>query len=105
MEQPNINYLHQLCGDDKVFKAKMISIIKIELPEEIADYQEKIAHKKFKHTSECVHKLKHKISVLGLEKSYYIAEKFEENLNNNSTALQNDFEKILSSMQDFVNDL
>jgi hypothetical protein len=34
-----------------------------------------------------VHKLKHKISILGLEKSYYIAEEYESD-QNNSTNLE-----------------
>ena len=44
--------------------------------------------------AESVHKLKHKISILGLNKSYYIAEKFEDNLKDNSTELQSDFDAI-----------
>ena len=52
-----------------------------------------------------MHKLKHKISILGLEKSYYIAEEFEENLKENSSHLQSDFESILKRMQDFLDTL
>ena len=52
--------------------------------------------------ADSVHKLKHKVSILGLEKSYYLAETFEENLKNNSTQLQNDFEAILKAMHQFV---
>jgi hypothetical protein len=44
--------------------------------------------------AQSVHKLKHKISILGLEKSY-LAEEYESNLKNNSTNLHSDFESIL----------
>jgi hypothetical protein len=33
--------------------------------------------------AQSVHKLKHKISILGLEKSCYLAEEYESNLKNN----------------------
>jgi hypothetical protein len=53
--------------------------------------------------AQSVHKLKHKISILGLEKSCYLAEEYESNLKNNSTNLHSDFESILKNMQDFIN--
>ena len=105
MEQPNNSYLNQICGDDEDFRAKMIAIIKTELPIEIAAYKDNLYKNNFKLTSECVHRLKHKISVLGLEKSYYIAEQFEDNLKQGSTTLQSEFEETLASMQNFVNGL
>lgn len=105
MEQPNLNYINELSGDDAEFKQKMISIVKAELPQEIESYRSLYETKNFKATAEMVHKLKHKISVLGLEKSYYIAEQFEDNLKQGSIVLQNEFEEILNSMQSFVDDL
>lgn len=39
MEQPNLNYINELSGDSIDFKEKIIGIIKKELPEEIAIYQ------------------------------------------------------------------
>lgn len=105
MEQPNTNYIDQLSGDDAAFKIKMISIIKKELPLEIIAYKEYLRQKDFKQTAQCVHKLKHKISVLGLEKSYYLAEQFEDNLKEGSLTLQSDFDTIIASMHNFVNSL
>lgn len=102
MEQPNSEYINQLSGDNEEFKAKIIGILKKELPEEVAFYENQVQTKNYKLAAESVHKLKHKVSILGLEKSYYIAEEYEENLKANSTNLQFDFEKILKMMQDFV---
>jgi hypothetical protein len=75
------------------------------LPHEIEIYYSNIIKKDLIAAASSVHKLKHKISILGLEKNYYIAENFEENLKQNSTMLQSDFELILKSMQDFVDTL
>jgi HPt (histidine-containing phosphotransfer) domain-containing protein len=105
MEKPNLDYINQLSGDNEEFKTKVIGILKRELPEEIAIYHNLIQINNFKLAGESVHKLKHKVSILGLEKSYYIAEEFENNLKQNLTDLQPDFETILKSMQDFVDTL
>lgn len=102
MEQPNSEYINQLAGDNQEFKLKVISILKRELPEEIELYQNYIGSNNYLQAAESVHKLKHKVSILGLEKSYYIAEEYEDNLKENSTNLQSDFEAILKRMQDFV---
>lgn len=105
MEQPNLNYINELSGNDIDFKQKIISIVKSELPQEIESYKSLFQTHNFKATAEMVHKLKHKISVLGLEKSYYIAEKFEDNLKQGSTELKTEFENVLHLMQKFVGDL
>ena len=105
MERPNTTYLDQLSGGDDAFKMNIITIIKTELPVEVAMYKKNLQKNNFLLTAECVHKLKHKISVLGLKKSYYIAEQFEDNLKKGSTALQNEFEKIVAIMQVFVDGL
>lgn len=102
MEEANLNYINELSGDNVEFREKIIAIIKEELPEEIKVYESYKASNNFSQMAQSVHKLKHKISILGLEKSYYIAEKYELNLKNNSTEIQLDFEIILKKMQDFV---
>lgn len=105
MEQANSEYIDQLCGDNVEFRKKMTTILKRELPEEVSLYYEQIKNINYSLVATSVHKLKHKIAILGLEKSYYIAEQFEDNLKNNSTELQSDFDAIIKIMQDFVEKL
>lgn len=105
MEQPNLNYIDQLSGDNVEFRTKMIGILKKELPEEIGVFRKDMAAENFSFAAQSVHKLKHKISILGLEKSYYIAEEFEDNLKDGSVELDADFETILKVMHEFVNRL
>lgn len=102
MEKPNNNYIDQLAGDDLEFRAKMINILQKELPEEIAEYNSKLAESDMKQAGLMVHKLKHKVSILGLEKSYYLAEKYEKNLKEGNTDFQEDFELLLQEMSKFV---
>ena len=105
MEEPNLIYIQELALGDEGFKQKIINIIKIELPEEIEDYNFKLNNGNFIKAAECVHKLKHKISILGLEKSYYLAMDFEEDLKMGSLERREEFEKILTQMTHFVNAL
>ncbi|MCL6293949.1 histidine kinase [Jejuia spongiicola] len=105
MERPNLSYIDTLSGGDDVFKNKLITIIKTEFPDEKAVYLKNIEAKKFKEASENVHKLKHKISILGLEKSYAIAADFENNLKKNKAAGKEDFDNILQVITNFLNTL
>ena len=102
MEIPNLNYINQLSGDNDVFKQKMIAILQRELPIETATYFSFFKEGDLLQAAQLVHKIKHKVSILGLEKSYYIASEYEDNLKNNSLILQDDFESILKIMDDFV---
>ena len=49
-----------------------------------------------------VHKLKHKISILGLEESYRFAEIYEEELRENDPKKHKSFNEILQNMSDFI---
>ena len=79
MEKPNLNYLKEISGDDRIFEQKMLEIVKKELPEEIKSYKNFIELQNYNQAAEMVHKIKHKISILGLEKSYQVAIDYEEN--------------------------
>lgn len=102
MEQPNLKYIDELSGDDLIFRAKLIATLKKELPEETAQYENSVTNSAFKEAAGVVHKIKHKISIMGMEKSYYLAEEFENNLKNQSADLKPEFDKILVAMQDFA---
>ena len=105
IEKPNLNYLKEISGGDVIFEKKMIEIVKKELPEEIKSYENFLNAHNFKQAAEIVHKIKHKISILGLEKSYQTPIDFEEDLKQQKLTLQSEFEQILNSMVNFVKDL
>ena len=105
MGSPNLIYINELASGDQNFRTKLINIIKEELPIEVNAYHSNIKKGLLKKAAENVHKLKHKISILGLEKSYYLAIEFEEDLKIESLEKREEFEKVLSLMTDFVNNL
>ncbi|WP_299762483.1 Hpt domain-containing protein [uncultured Dokdonia sp.] len=102
MEQPNHSYIDQLSAGNKAFKEKLISVIKEEFPEEKAIYLKNISAKNYKEAAENVHKIKHKISILGLEKSYEVARAFENNLKEEKTNLKDEFENILHVISEYL---
>ncbi|WP_299120325.1 Hpt domain-containing protein [uncultured Winogradskyella sp.] len=105
MEQPNLSYIDSMSGGDKAFEEKLIGIIKKEFPEEKKVYFDNLAAENYKLTAENVHKLKHKISILGLVKSYDVAVNYENNLIDGNTEGKTDFESILQIMTDFLETL
>ena len=105
MEQPNQSYINSLSGGDDVFKQKLIDIIKKEYPEEKQVYFDNFKANNFKLAADNVHKLKHKISILGLEKGYEVAVAYENNLLNGTTDLKDQFETILKNITDYLEDI
>jgi HPt (histidine-containing phosphotransfer) domain-containing protein len=105
IEQPNLSYIHSLSGGDKTFEEKLITIIKTEFPEEKGLYQKNIKSNNLKESAENVHKLKHKISILGLEKSYELASEFESNLKESNISLKEDFDAIMQNITNYLNTL
>lgn len=102
MEAPNFNYIDDLAGGDMEFKDKLLSLIKKELPGEIDLYVKTISEKDFKRSAEVVHKIKHKITILGLENTYTLAAKYEEELKEGNSGFHEEFYKILKNMTIFL---
>ena len=105
MEQPNFSYIFSMTGGDKVFEKQLIDIVKREFPEEKEVYFTNLKAGDYKKTADNVHKLKHKIIIFGLEKSYHTAVAFEENLRAGNTNLKEEFESILSTITDYLKTL
>ncbi|SHI41807.1 histidine kinase [Aquimarina spongiae] len=102
MEQPNLSEIQKLSGGDPVFEEKIFSVIKREFPVEKEQYFLNLAAGNTTKAAEDVHKLKHKIGFLGLEKGYNIATDYENHLKENSYELQEDFESILKVITDYL---
>ncbi|MDD7913958.1 Hpt domain-containing protein [Polaribacter ponticola] len=104
MEQPNLNYIEQLARGDESIRKTLIDVIKSEFPGEIIDYENSIKSKDFKKIEENVHRIKHKFSILGLEKSYNKANKFEHNLREHvfNQSEQREFDKTLIAISEYM---
>jgi len=102
MEQPNKSYINSLSAGNIEFEKKLIAVIKSEFPVEKETYIKNITAKNYTETAENVHKLKHKISILGLEKSYEIAAQYENDLRESNTNLKDKFDSILQTISNYL---
>lgn len=105
LETPNLSYIKQLADGDSEFEANLISILKRELPKEKEAFIESVRVKNYQNSATLVHKIKHKISILGLERSYEVAANFENNLSKNNDAGKIDFENVLETITNFLTNL
>ncbi|QIH39017.1 Hpt domain-containing protein [Flavobacterium petrolei] len=105
MEEPNFTYLNSLTAGDKAFEEKILKIIITEFPEEKNLYLNNIILNKLDQAANNVHKIKHKISLLGLEQSYGLASQHELNLINDNSILHEDFTEILNTINRFLKEL
>ena len=103
MEQPNLTYIEKLAGNDETFKNKFIAILKDEFPIEKEEYYQTLKAAKTKETALIVHKLKHKLSILGLEKAYGLSVIYEEELKKGDTSLAPEFTSILDTIESYLN--
>lgn len=101
-EIPNLEYVDQLSKTNLELRNRLISVLKTEFPQEVKIYETNMANHNFKEAAENVHKLKHKIALLGLEKGYDITRNFEEQLKKGRNESQADFEEILIRIKTFL---
>lgn len=105
MEQPGLSEINKLSNGDKAFELKIFTVIKKEFPIEKEQYFNNLESKNLVKAAEDVHKLKHKISIFGLEKSYEIATDYENNLKEGNYKLKEDFEKIIQMITEYIHTL
>ncbi len=102
LEEPNLDYIDQLARDDNAVKQMLIDVLKNEFPIEQKEYYDSLAEKDFKKLASNVHRMKPKISILGLEKSYKLANDYEHNLKNNNLEGFEGFEELLQLISSFL---
>ncbi len=101
-EIPNFSYIDKLARGDTLFAKNLLDIIRKELSTEITTYQLHLKNDDFNKTADTVHKLCHKIGILGLETGYKTAREYEKALLEKNLSLKLDFERILDAMVLFI---
>ncbi|MEN8836263.1 MAG: Hpt domain-containing protein [Polaribacter sp.] len=104
MEKPNLNYIDQLARGDQSIKDTLVKVIIDEFPEEKKDYFDSVKLNDFEIIASNIHRIKHKFSILGLEKSYKEAEKLEHLLREGSSddVLKVTFENTLTEITKYL---
>lgn len=101
-EIPNLDYIKEIAGGNEEFEKKFLSIIQVEFPKEREDYQTLLDNGNLEESAKVVHKIKHKLGILGLNNGYKMAIKYEEDLKIGNTALRSDFEEVLNAVDEFI---
>lgn len=102
MEEPNLNYIKELSDGDLSFEESIINVLKKEFPEELLLFTKNYADKNFLEAAINVHKIKHKISILGLKKGLELASSFENGLKKGDLKLYAGFIKILNKIHVYL---
>ena len=101
-EIPNLDYIKEIAGGNEEFEKKFLSIIQVEFPKEKEDYSNLLNSGELEESAKVVHKIKHKLGILGLSNGYKMAIKYEEDLKIGNTALKDDFEGVLNAVEEFI---
>ncbi len=101
-EIPNLDYIKEIAGGNEEFEKKFLSIIQVEFPKEKEDYTNLLSAGELDEAAKVVHKIKHKLGILGLSGGYKMAIKYEEDLKMGNIAIKEDFEDVLSAVEDFI---
>lgn len=104
MEYPSLKYIKELSEGDEAFEKNIINVLKSEFPRELEIFIENFEKENYKEASVNVHKIKHKISILGFKKGLDLASSFENDLKKGEIKLYNDFTNILDKIHVYLND-
>jgi HPt (histidine-containing phosphotransfer) domain-containing protein len=103
--EPNPDYIDKLAGGDQGFRSELINIIKTELPQECDTYFSALEREDREGLVAIVHKLKHKVSLLGMTEGYALTASYEEALRLGSWTGREEFEQLLKRMITFIGSL
>lgn len=102
MEEPNLSVIKEISGNDIDFQNSILEILKAEFPKEVDVYKNSFELKEYNEAAKNVHKLKHKISLLGLQEGLQLATQLEMDLKKENTALHNKFLEILDKIHVYL---
>ena len=100
--QPNLSQIQEIAAGDDSLTDRLIAILKKEFPQERDQFINLIQNNNFHDAAALVHKIKHKIILLGMDKSYNIAINFENELKNGKMTLFSKFVLILDKIDQFL---
>lgn len=104
MEKPNLEYIEQLARGEDSIRKELIKVIKDEFPKELKIYLKSVNNYNYKEIEDNVHRIKHKFSILGLEKGYKNAMEFELTLRDQKINIsqKDSFESTLKLISEFL---
>ena len=104
-EGPNLSYVMAIANNDAEFKKHFVHRLKEEFLWEVGMYLRHIKRNEPRSAAEIVTKLKYKIDMLDMKKSYYFTASFEENLRVGDDSEHEQFKNILQKIGVFLKEV
>lgn len=105
MEAPNLNFFQKLSNGDHQFMMRLTNTLKMEFTNDKNLYLDALDQKDFKKMKFIVHRIKHKVGLLGLTKSYNVVVEYENDLIDEDLKLKDKFLLILNTMTKYLEKL
>lgn len=99
---PSLAYLHELAPNDEGFRKRLLHVLVTEFPAEFDSYRNAVEGQQWEKAVHFMHKLKHKIGILGMPELHALAEQHEDNLENGSSPLHGDVMEGLRIIDEFL---
>ena len=92
----NLNYLHQLSGNDSEFENQILTQFLVQLPEELSKLEDAIQANDFETTRRVAHSMKSTVGYVGLsEELHPVLNRIERNAENETKEdMPNDFNLV-----------
>jgi hypothetical protein len=100
--QPNFDYFHQLARGDEAFLQELKLVMIKELPQEKHNYALCIAAENLAGAAAMVHKMKHKVGLLGMKEAYEQVQIYENALRDGDQPDSLEFEEIIEAIFTFL---
>jgi len=85
LEKPNLNYIKDISEGDKNFENSLLLSLKTEFPKEYEILKNNFKQQNYLKVALNLHKLKHKISMLGMPLAFEITYDFEQDIKKGHT--------------------
>jgi HPt (histidine-containing phosphotransfer) domain-containing protein len=102
LETPNLDYLKQISGGDTDFENTMLNMLKLEFPKELNLLKSNFNDNNFMDLSLDIHKIKHKIGMLGMPKSLDLASICEKNIKEGNTEQYKELTLVLDRINVYL---
>ncbi len=102
MQTPSLQYIKDLADGDQSFVLEITTLLKKEFPKDLKLFYQRVEENDLFGIGSCVHKIKYKFGLLGLEDDLLIASKFENEIKTGNKALLIQFESILLKIDRYL---
>lgn len=100
-EQPNLSMIQEISSDQD-FQKSILQTIRKEFLEEVKLFEDNFTSQQYENAAIHVHKIKHKVALLGLKQGEQLTDEFEKQLKKGKTQLHKQFLEVLQKIHVYL---